>query len=166
MPEHTPSTAPSTGGDTGAAEELQDPIAGVVAAELSRRFVRLCLSWAEPMVADLAAQESMLRQTGGPELAERMLAQRLYQRIDPEVFRLVRVAVPLAHAECVLARIEQAVRGQFTEVVGSAISYLLSHDRDTAIQMLAVAATMAGRRVAADVAAIIVATREEDTSEG
>lgn len=139
-------------------EELTDPVGGVVAVELSRRFVRLCLSWSEPMVADLAGQETVLRQPGGADLAERMLAQRLYRRIDPEVFRLLRVCVPLTHAEFALCRAEEMLRARFGEVVRTMIGYLLSHDRDTAIQMGAVATTMAGREVRDAVAAIVADT--------
>ena len=139
-------------------DDLTDPIGGVVAVEVSRRFVRLCLSWSEPMVADLAGQETMLRQPGGADLAERLLAQRLYQRIDPQVFRLLRVSVPLTHAESTLSRTEDMLRAKFGEVVRTMVSYLLSHDRDTAIQMGAVAATMAGREVRAAVAAIVADT--------
>jgi hypothetical protein len=143
-------------------DDLTDPIGGVVAVELSRRFVRLCLSWSEPMVADLAAQETMLRQPGGTDLAERMLAQRLYQRIDPQVFRLLKVCVPLTHAEFTLSQMEEMLRAKFGEVVRTLVSYLLSHDRDTAIQMGAVAITMAGREVRAAVAAIIADTHLAD----
>jgi len=144
------------------ADDLIDPIGGVVAVELSRRFVRLCLSWSEPMVADLAAQETMLGQPGGTDLAERMLAQRLYQRIDPQVFRLLRVCVPLTHAEFTLSQTEEMLRAKFGEVVRTLVSYLLSHDRDTAIQMGAVAITMAGREVRAAVAGIIADTHLAD----
>jgi hypothetical protein len=140
------------------AGDLADPLGGVIAVELSRRFVRLCLSWSEPMAADLAAQEVVLRQPGGADLAERMLAQRLYQRIDPQVFRLVRVCVPLIHAEFTLSRIEEMLRVKFGEVVRTMIGYLLSHDRDTAIQMGAVAITMAGREVQTAVAAMVADT--------
>ena len=144
------------------ADELLDPIGGVVAVELSRRFVRLCLSWSEPMVADMAAQETMLRQRGGVELAERLLAQRLYQRIDPQVFRLLQASVPLAHAEFTLCQLEEMLRSKFGDVVRTVVSYLLSHDRDTAIQMGAVAATMAGREVRAAVARIMADTHLAD----
>lgn len=140
------------------AGELTDPVGGVVAVELSRRFVRLCLSWSEPMVADLASQETVLGQPGGADLAERLLAQRLYRRIDPEVYRLLRVSIPLAHAEFALARTEEMLRSKFGEVVRTMVSYLLSHDRDTAIQMGAVATTMAGREVRDAVAAIVADT--------
>lgn len=143
-------------------DDLNDPVGGVVAVELSRRFVRLCLSWSEPMVADLAAQEAFLRQRGGADLVERMLAQRLYQRIDPEVFRTLRVCVPLTHAEFTLSRTEEMLRGKFGGVVRTLIGYLLSHDRDTAIQMGAVAITMAGREVRNEVAAIVADTRISD----
>ncbi len=143
-------------------DDLTDPIGGVVAVEVSRRFVRLCLSWSEPMVADLAGQETMLRQPGGADLAERLLAQRLYQRIDPQVFRLLRVSVPLTHAEFTLSRMEEMLRAKFGEVVRTMVSYLLSHDRDTAIQMGAVATTMAGREVRAAVAAIVADTHLAD----
>lgn len=143
-------------------DDLTDPIGGVISVELSRRFVRLCLSWSEPMIADLAGQETVLRQPGGADLAERMLAQRLYRRIDPEVFRLLRVCVPLAHAEFVLCRMEEMLRAKFGEVVRTMTSYLLSHDRDTAIQMGAVAITMAGREVRAAVAQIVADTHLAD----
>ena len=143
-------------------EELEDPIAAVAAVELSRRFVRLCLCWTQPMVDDLAAQETMLRKPGGPELAGRQLALRLYQRIDPQVFGLLRPCVPLAHAEFTLSLIEEMLRTQFGEVVKTAITFLLSHDRDTAIQMTSVATTMGGREVRSAVARIIAETRLSD----
>ena len=157
-----PQPAPDSFDPEMVADDLIDPVGGVVAVELSRRFVRLCLSWSEPMVADLAAQETMLRQPGGMNLAERMLAQRLYQRIDPQVFRLLRVCVPLTRAEFSLSQMEEMLRGKFGEVVRTLVSYLLSHDRDTAIQMGAVAITMAGREVRSAVAAIIADTHLAD----
>jgi len=153
-----PQPAPDSFDPEMLAEDLIDPVGGVIAVELSRRFVQLCLSWSEPMVADLASQESMLRQPGGTELAERMLAQRLYRRIDPQVFRLLRVCVPLTHAEFTLSRLEELLRVKFGDVVRTVVSYLLSHDRDTAIQMGAVATTMAGREVRSEVAAIVADT--------
>jgi hypothetical protein len=139
-------------------DDLADPIAGVVAVELSRRFVRLCMSWAEPMVGDLASQEAMLGRPGGIDLAERLLAQRLYQRIDSHVFQMLRVCVPLEHAEFALSRVEEMLRAQFGEVVKTAVSYLLSHDRDVAIQMVAVATTMAAREVREAVSVIVTDT--------
>jgi hypothetical protein len=157
-----PQSVPNSVDSEMLADDLTDPIGGVVAVELSRRFVRLCLSWSEPMVADLAAQETLLRQPGGSDLAERMLAQRLYRRIDPEVFRLLRVCVPLSHAELVLCQMEEMLRSMFGGVVATMISYLLSHDRDTAIQLGAVAITMAGREVRRAVAKIVADTHLAD----
>ena len=139
--------------------ELADPIASVVAVELSRRVIRRGLSWAEPMVTDLAAQETVLRQAGGIDLVKRIFAQRFYRRVDAEVFRLLRRCVPLAHADFVLSRVEVLLRTHFADIVGTAASHLLSHDRDTAIQMTAVAATMAGREVHTEVMAIMAEMR-------
>ena len=139
--------------------ELADPIASVVAVELSRRVIRRGLSWAEPMVTDLAAQETVLRQAGGIDLVKRIFAQRFYRRVDAEVFQLLRRCVPLAHADFVLSRVEVLLRTHFADIVGTAASHLLSHDRDTAIQMTAVAATMAGREVHTEVMAIIAEMR-------
>ena len=139
--------------------ELADPIASVVAVELSRRVIRRGLSWAEPMVTDLAAQETVLRQAGGIDLVKRIFAQRFYRRVDAEVFQLLRRCVPLAHADFVLSRVEVLLRSHFADIVGTAASHLLSHDRDTAIQMTAVAATMAGREVHTEVMAIMAEMR-------
>ena len=139
--------------------ELADPIASVVAVELSRRVIRRGLSWAEPMVTDLAAQETVLRQAGGIDLVKRIFAQRFYRRVDAEVFQLLRRCVPLAHADFVLSRVEAVLRAHFANIVGTAASHLLSHDRDTAIQMTAVAATMAGREVHTEVMAIMAEMR-------
>lgn len=139
--------------------ELEDPIAAVVAVDLSRLFVGLCLSWAEPMVADLAARESMLRKAGGSALVERLLAQRFYRRIEPHVLRMLDTCVTLEHAEAALARLEDVLRARFSEVVRTATSYLLSHDRDCAIQMVAVSTTMAARDVRTDVSDILAARR-------
>ena len=139
--------------------ELADPIASVVAVELSRRVIRRGLSWAEPMVTDLAAQETVLRQAGGIDLVKRIFAQRFYRRVDAEVFQLLRRCVPLAHADFVLSRVEVLLRTHFADIVGTAASHLLSHYRDTAIQMTAVAATMAGREVHTEVMAIMAEMR-------
>lgn len=158
MFEITPASPPSDVIDSETLRaDLEDPIAGVVAVDLSRRFVGLSLSWAEPMVSDLAAQESMLRKPGGAELVERLLAQRLYRRVEPHVLRMLQACVPLEHAEVALARIEDLLRAQFRDVVKTATGYLRTHDRDTAIQMVAVATTMAGRRVRAEMVAILAA---------
>ena len=115
---------------------LADPVAGVVAAELSSCFVRLCMCATEPMVARFAGQEVMLRTPGGIELSRRVYAQQLYRRIDADVFHLLRNCVPLEHAESALSRIEAMLREKFGDVVETAASYLLSDDRDTAIEIM------------------------------
>ena len=148
-------TPPQPTPDTIDLTDLADPIAGVVAVELSRRIVQRGMSWAEPMVSDLAAQETMLRQAGGIDVQKRIFAQRFYRRVDPEVFHLLRRCVPLAHTEFALARVEDVLRRHFAEIVEAAAVNLLSHDRDVAIQKTAVAATVAGRAVHAEVMEII-----------
>ena len=135
--------------------DLADPSASVIAVELSRRVVRRGVSWTEPMVTDLAEQETVLRQAGGIDLVKRIFAQRFYRRVDAEVFHLLRRCVPLAHAEVALSAVEEVLRRHFSDIVGTAASHLLSHGRDTAIQMTAVAATMAGREVHSEVLEII-----------
>ena len=54
-----------------------------------------------------------------------------------------------------LSRLEDLLREKFAEVVATAASYLLSDDRDTAIQMACVATTMAAREVRSQGADII-----------
>jgi len=154
-PQTTPPQPAADTVDSDTLADLADPIAGVVAVELSRRIVQRGMSWAEPMVADLAAQETMLRQTGGIDVQKRIFAQRFYRRVDAEVFHLLRQSVPLAHAEFVLARVEDMLRRHFADIVEAAAVHLLSHDRDVAIQMTAVAATVAGRAVHGEVMEII-----------
>ena len=138
--------------------DLDDPLAGVVAAELGSRFVRLCMSWTEPVVAKLAGQQMMLAEPGGIALSTRVYAQQMYRRIDADVFHLLRGSVPLEHAEFALTRIEALLRQHFADVVETAASYLLSDDRETAIQMATVATTMAAREVRTGVAGIIART--------
>jgi hypothetical protein len=145
--------------------DLADPVAGVTGVELSRRFTRLALSWLEPMVSDLADDEALLRRTGGTELAAQIIAQKFYRRLDPQVFLLVRRSVPLAAAAAVLDCVEDLLRARFTEVVDTAAGYLLSHDRDVAIQMAATAITMAAREVRAAAAQIIVDANAAETAE-
>jgi len=145
--------------------DLADPVAAVVAVEMTTSFVRLCLCQTEPMVARLACNEATLRKPGGLELEKRTLSKELYRLIDRTVFRQLSVAVPLAHAEFALSRVETMLREQFAGIAGTAASYLLSDDRDTAIQMAAVAITMASREVRAQVADIIGATRQRDEAE-
>jgi hypothetical protein len=140
--------------------DLSDPLAAVVAVELASRFVRLCMCQTEPIVARLARHEAALGKRGGIALEKRTVAQRLYRMIDTDVFHGLSAAVPLAHAEFALSRIEVLLREQFAEVVGTTASYLLSDGRDTAIQMATVATTMAAREVRTQVAAIIGQTRE------
>lgn len=158
MFETTPGNSPAT--EACDIADLVDPIASVVAIELSREFVHRCLSGVEPMVSELASQERLLHRTGGIELATRLMAQRFYRRIDADVFHLVRRCVPLSHAAAVLSAVEDVLRARFGDVVESTASYLLSDDRDVAIQMAAVATTMAGREVQAALAEIIAAHRE------
>ena len=140
--------------------DLADPVAAVVAVELTSRFVRLCMCQTEPIVARLARNEPTLRKPGGLDLYKRTVAQRLYRLIDAEVFAELSAAVPLSHAEFALSRIEVLLRRQFADVVGTAASYLLSDGRDAAIQMATVATTMAAREVRTQVAVIIGQTRE------
>ena len=142
--------------------QLDDPMAAVTAAELTGSFVQLCMCSTEPMVARLAGQEVMLRKPGGIELTKRMFALQLYRRIEADVFGLLRTCVPLAHAGFALSRIEALLREHFADVIGTAASYLLSDDRDTAIQMATVATTMAARELRSGVAAIIGETRDLD----
>ncbi len=163
MFEMTPPQTPAESGPDGFdLSELDDPVAGVLAAELESSFVQLCMCSTEPVVAKLAGQEAMLRKEGGIDLSKRVFAQHMYRRIDADVFHLLRGSVPLAHAEFALSRIEALWRGQFAEVVASAASYLLSDDRWVAIQMATVATTMAAREVRRQVAEIIGQTREFD----
>lgn len=136
-------------------DDLEDPIAGVVAVELSRRFIQHCMCATEPVVADLLRQEPMLGRPGGMDLAVRRIAQRLYHRFDPQVFGMLRVCVPLAHAEFAFSRMEEMLRTQLRDVVKTAASYLLSDGRDTAIHMMTVATTMAAREVRTATAAVI-----------
>jgi hypothetical protein len=141
--------------------ELADPIASVTALELSSRFVRLCLRWSEPMIADLAAREATLRKPGGAELSKRLLAERFHRRIEPEVFELLRRCIPLAQAAAALEAVEELLRARFADVAGTAADHLLTHDRDVALQMTAVAITMAGREIRTGAAQIIATHREE-----
>lgn len=167
---HKPDTDPGTdaeleaGDTTVLIDDLEDPIAGVVAVELSRRFVQHCMCAAEPVVADLLRQEPMLRRPGGIDLAGRRVAQRLYHRFDPQVLGMLRVCVPLAHAEFAFSRMEEMLRGQFGDIVKTTASYLLSDGRDTALHMMTVATTMAARDVQAATAGIITDSHltEED----
>jgi hypothetical protein len=73
--------------------------------------------------------------------------------------------VPLAAAAAVLDCVEDLLRARFTEVVDTAAGYLLSHDRDVAIQMAATAITMAAREVRAAAAQIIVDANAAETAE-
>lgn len=152
-------TPPQPGPDSIDLADLDDPLAGVVAAELTSRFVQLCMYSTEPMVAKLACQQVMLGKPGGAELSQRVFAQQMYRRIDADVFHLLRGCVPLAHAEFALSRIETMLRERFAEIVSTAVSYVLSDDREVAIQMTTVATTMAAREVRSQVAAIIGETR-------
>lgn len=142
--------------------ELSDPLAAVVAAELTGRFIRLCMGQAEPVVARLARSEVTLRKPGGMDLEKMTIAQLMYRQIDATVFRQLSRTVPLSHAEFALSRIEVLLREQFADVVGTTASYLLSDGRDIAIQMAAVATTMAAREVRSGIFEIIGQTRIAD----
>ncbi len=142
--------------------DLDDPLAGVVAAELTSSFVQLCMCSTEPIVAKLAGQQVMLAKPGGIALSKRVYAQQMYRRIDADVFHLLRGCVPLEHAESALARIEALLRERFADVVDTAASYVLSDDREVAIQMATVATTMAAREVRSGVVEIIGQTRLRD----
>jgi superfamily II DNA/RNA helicase len=74
----------------------------------------------------------------------------------------LRGCVPLEHAEFALARIEALLRERFADVVDTAASYVLSDDREVAIQMATVATTMAAREVRSGIAEIIGQTRLGD----
>jgi hypothetical protein len=139
--------------------DLDDPLAGVVAAELASCFVQLCMCSMEPLVAKLAGQQVMLAQPGGIALSGRVYAQQMYRRIDADVFHLLRGCVPLECAEFALSRIEAVLRKHFADVVDTAASYVLSDDREVALQMAAIATTMAAREVRSKVAEIIGQTR-------
>lgn len=143
---------------------LADPVAGVVAVELSSCFVQLCMCATEPMVGRLASQEVMLSMPGGIELSKRVYAQQLYRRIDADVFHLMRDCVPLEHAEAALSQIEVMLRQKFGDVVETAASYLLSDDRETARQMATIATTTAAREVRSQLTEII--SRIHSTEEG
>lgn len=135
--------------------DLDDPMTGVIAVELSHLLVRHCLRSAEPLVSDLAAKEAFLRGAGGPEVATRLFAMRLFQQIDAAVYYRLRSCVAREHIAAAQARTEDLLRAQLSDVVGTAVSYLLSDGRDIAIQMTAVAATMAGKELLTAMPAII-----------
>lgn len=157
-----PQPAPDLTGLAADLTDLADPVAAVTAVELSVAFIQLCMCSTEPVIAELAGQESMLRKPGGTDLAKRVFAQRLYRKIDALVFRLIRRTVPLADAGFALSGIENALRGHFADIVETAATHLLSHDRDVAIQMATVATTMAARELRAQVAEIIGQTHQVD----
>lgn len=152
-PQPAPDDCDEIAADIGS--DLDDPVAGVVAVEMSRLVVRMCLAWAEPLISELASRESFLRQPGGPEVAIRLFAMRWFQRIDPEVYRQLRSSLPLTDIAAAQVRTEELLRAQFADIVGTAVSYLLSDCRTVAIQMTAVAVTMAGNEVRDGIAAII-----------
>lgn len=158
MPETSPPPSPVP--DSCDLTDLADPVASVIAVELASSFIRLCMCQAEPIVVRLARNEPTLRQGGGIDLHKRIVSQRLYRLIDPDVFRALAAAVPLSHAEYALARIETLLRDQFADVVGTAAGYLLSDGHDAAIQMATVATTMAAREVRGRVVEIIARTRQ------
>ena len=139
--------------------DLDDPTAGVIAVELSRLVVRHCLRSAEPLVSDLAAKEGFLRGAGGPEVATRLFAMRLFQEIDAAVYYRLRSCVPREQIAAAQACTEDLLRAQLSAVVSTAVSHLLSDGRDVAIQMTAVAATAAGNEVLAAMPAIITQFR-------
>lgn len=145
--------------------ELEDPTTGVVVAEMSHLVVRKCLAWAEPLVSDLARQEAFLRKPGAPEVVARVFAMRFFRAFDAEVFHQLKVCVPLTQIAAAQARAEELLRGQFEDVVSTAVSYLLSDGRDVAIQMTAVAATMAGHEVRSGMAALIEEFRSQEVDE-
>ncbi|MGV0994141.1 MAG: hypothetical protein ACOYBX_02880 [Mycobacterium sp.] len=145
--------------------DLDDPTTGVVAVELSHLVVRKCMTWAEPLVSDLARQEAFLRKPGGAEVISRVFAMRFFRAFDPEIFHQLKVCVPLTQIASAQARAEALLRGQFEDVVGTAVSYLLSDGRDVAIQMTAVAATMAGNEVRDGMAALIEEFRSDESDE-
>lgn len=135
--------------------DLDDPTDGVIAVEVSHLLVRLCLKSAETLVSELAAKEGFLRQAGGPEVAARLFAMRLFQKIDAAVYQQLRYRVPLDQVAVAQARTEELLRAQLLDVVGAAVTYLLSDGRDVAIQMTAVAATTAGSEVRTAMPAVI-----------
>lgn len=135
--------------------DLDDPTTGVVAVELSHLMVRKCLAWTEPLISDLARQEAFLRKPGATGVMARVFAMRFFRAFDAEVFHQLKVCVPLTALAPAQARVEELLRGQFEAIVGTAVSYLLSDGRDVAIQMTAVAATMAGNEVRDKMAALI-----------
>lgn len=145
--------------------ELEDPTTGVVVVEMSHLVVRKCLAWAEPLVSDLARQEAFLRKPGAPEVVARVFAMRFFRAFDAEVFHQLKVCVPLIQIAAAQARAEELLRGQFEDVVSTAVSYLLSDGRDVAIQMTAVAATMAGHEVRNGMAALIEEFRSQEVDE-
>ena len=150
---------------SGELADLSDPVAQVIAAELASGFIRLCMCRTEPIVARLARFEAVLDKPGVIGLEKRLLAHRLYRDIDRQVFDLLRQCIPLPQAETVWSRIEVLLRERFADVVGTAASFLLSDDRDTAIQMATVATTMAAREVRSAVAGIIAEVHQLDEGE-
>lgn len=145
--------------------ELEDPTTGVVVVELSHLVVRKCLAWAEPLVSDLARQEAFLRKPGASEVMARVFAMRFFRAFDVEVFHQLKVCVPLTQIAAAQARAEELLRSRFEDVVNTAVSYLLSDGRDVAIQMTAVAATMAGNEVREGMAALIEEFRSDEVDE-
>lgn len=57
---------------------------------------------------------------------------RFFRAFDAEVFHQLKACVPLTQMAVAQARAEDSPRGQFEDVVGTAISYPLSDGRDVA----------------------------------
>lgn len=100
------------------AAELADPIAGVIASELSDRWRAIAAEGPSRLRAAVAAQEHTLRSPGGADWALHVISSKLSNRLLGELHPLLRRCLPLPAAVASVRVLEEISREAFAACLG------------------------------------------------
>ena len=111
-------------------DELQDPMAGVYAAEVSRLFLSAAGQHIPSVIEHLVSRQARLALPGGPALAAWMTAEKIWaDGLRYRVFHHAQETSPMTTVTAVLARSESLLRAELAASVLAAVEPLLAGDR-------------------------------------
>ena len=110
-------------------DELQDPMAGVYAAEVSRLFLSAAGQHIPGVIEHLVSRQARLSMPGGPALASYMAAEKIWTELRNTVFFHGQACAPLTTVTAALARTESLLRSELSACVMEAVEPLVAGDR-------------------------------------
>lgn len=123
-------TAPQTEITARDVTELADPIGGVIAEEVARRWYEIATANPAQLQVKIAEQEELLRSPGGIAWATFVLSGKLMQRLANSVHPLLRQCLPLPAAAVAVERLEALCRDAYASFLEGFVKMQLCRDTE------------------------------------